>query len=72
MQRFIANSKYKSTRELENSLKEFNLEYEYLVKNFHIDNVWREFIYEKFKPQVKINVESLKKQIKIRKQIMKS
>ena len=59
LQRFIANSKYNSTRELENSL----LEYEYLVKNFHIDNVWREFIYEKFKPQVKINVESLKKQI---------
>ena len=63
LQRFIKNSKYNNAQELANSLKEFNLEYEYLVKNFHIDNVWREFIYEKFKSQVKINVESLKKQI---------
>ena len=63
LQRFIKNSKYNNAQELANSLKEFNLEYEYLVKNFHVDNVWREFIYEKFKSQVKINVESLKKQI---------
>ena len=63
VKRFIKNSKYKNDQDLRNSLKQSNLEYEFLLKNFHIDNIWREFIYEKFKSQVKINVDVLKKQI---------
>ena len=64
VKRFISNSKYKNIDDLLNSLNEFNLEYKFLEKNFYIDSVWREFIYEKFKSQVKIDVEGLKLQIK--------
>lgn len=44
-------------------LETANLEYKYFEKNFIIDNVWREFIFQKFKSQVKIDIENLKKQI---------
>jgi len=40
-----------------------NLKYEYLEKNFLVDNLWRDFIYQKFKNQIKVDVESLKKEI---------
>ena len=60
---FILNSNYKSKDYLLNQLKEFNLEYEYFKKNVIVDNLWREFIFNKFKNQIKIDSEKLKKQL---------
>ena len=35
----------------------------FFEKNFVIDNLWREFIYNKFRNQIKVDVANLKKQI---------
>ena len=60
---FILISNFQSRDDLISELKTANLEYKYFEKNFIIDNVWREFIFQKFKSQVKIDIENLKKQI---------
>ena len=60
---FISNSNYKSKDYLLNQLNEFNLQYEYFKKNVVVDNLWREFIFNKFKNQIKIDSEKLKKQL---------
>ena len=44
-------------------LKSINLEYDYLENNFLIDNLWREYIFNRFKAQVKINFDDLRKKI---------
>ena len=39
-----------------------NIDYNYFVDNFKIDNIWREFVFKKFSSQIKINIEELSKQ----------
>ncbi len=44
-------------------LKSINLKYDYLENNFLIDSLWREYIFNRFKAQVKINFDDLRKKI---------
>ena len=64
---FISNTKYKNLEELKKTLEEFNLKYENFEKNILIDNLWREFIFNKFKSQVKVDVKALKEKLLIQK-----
>tara|TARA_Y100000590_G_scaffold466336_1_gene641342 strand:- start:1261 stop:2187 length:927 start_codon:yes stop_codon:yes gene_type:complete len=61
---FVSNSSFNNIDNLKTKLSEFNLNYHYFEENFKIDNLWREFIFNKFKSQIKINTNDLKKQIK--------
>ncbi len=61
---FITSSNYENSEMLIKDLKEIKLEYIYLDKNFAIDNLWKEFIFNKFKSQVVIDEVNLRKQIK--------
>ena len=60
---FISNTNYDSKDTFKIKLNEINLEYSFFEKNFTIDNLWREFIYNRFKSQIKIDTDKLKKQI---------
>ena len=60
---FISNSNYDSKESFKIKLNEINLEYNFFEKNFTIDNLWREFIYNRFKSQIKVDKNKLKKQI---------
>ncbi len=64
---FISNSKYDNKENLLIELKKINLNYKFFEKNFIIDNTWREFVLTRFKSQVKINIDKLKKQLQNRK-----
>jgi len=59
---FISNSKFNDLESLKNELIMSNIDYNYFVDNFKIDNIWREFVFKKFSPQIKINIEELSKQ----------
>ena len=43
------------------------MKYDYFEKSILIDNIWREFIFNKFKSQINIDIISLKQQINDRK-----
>ena len=60
---FILNSNFKNKEILQKELKKFELQFAYFEKNLIIDNIWREFIFKKFKSKIKINKEKLKNQI---------
>jgi len=60
---FIFNSNFKNKEILKRELKKFKLQYAYFEKNLIIDNIWREFIFKKFKSRIKIDKDKLKKQI---------
>ena len=60
---FITNTSYQSLEKLKISLQEFNLKYFNFEKNLMIDNLWREFIFKKFKSKIKINEEKLRDQL---------
>ena len=60
---FISNTNYNNKDTLKIKLNEINLEYDFFEKNFIIDNLWREFIFNRFKSQIKIDTVKLKKQI---------
>tara|TARA_B100000965_G_scaffold404397_1_gene435009 strand:+ start:3603 stop:4526 length:924 start_codon:yes stop_codon:yes gene_type:complete len=60
---FILNSNFKNKEILQKELKKFKLQFAYFEKNLIIDNIWREFIFKKFKSRIKINKEKLKSQI---------
>ena len=62
IENFLSNSKL-SKDQLLDQLNKVDLPYEFFEYNFIVDNVWRQFVYNKFKSQVKINLEDLKKQI---------
>ena len=64
LENFTANSSYKNLDNLKIQLKNFNLSFNYFETNFIIDNLWREFVYSKFKSMIKIDIDKLKKQIK--------
>ncbi len=61
---FIKNSGYKNKEEFKVKLKSIKLQFEHLQNNFLIDNLWREFVFNKFKSQVKIDTKNLERQIK--------
>ncbi len=58
---FISNSSFSNLEVLKNELKNSNIDYNFFEDNFKIDNLWREFIYNKFKSRVKLNIQELKK-----------
>ncbi len=60
---FISNTKFENLDNLKLELNKVSLSYQYLEKNFLIDNIWREYIFERFKSKIKIDKEKLKKQI---------
>ena len=62
---FILNAKINKDI-LIKELKNINLKYDYLENSFFIDSLWREYIYNRFKSQVKINFDDLKKKIQNR------
>tara|TARA_Y100001970_G_C13863700_1_gene665447 strand:+ start:238 stop:744 length:507 start_codon:yes stop_codon:yes gene_type:complete len=61
---FISNSSFSNLEVLKNELKNSNIDYNFFEDNFKIDNLWREFIYNKFKSRVKLNIQELKKKNK--------
>ena len=60
---FIFNSGYETKDNLIAQLNKFNIELKSFEKNFLIDNLWREFIFNKFKTKVKIDIQKLRKDI---------
>tara|TARA_B100000214_G_C23961250_1_gene625393 strand:- start:17 stop:943 length:927 start_codon:yes stop_codon:yes gene_type:complete len=60
---FTKNSNYKNINNLKNELIKFNLNYNHFENNLLIDNVWREFIFNKYKSTIQIDIEKLRKQI---------
>ena len=60
---YILNTNFNDKNELKNNLKQFDISYKFFLNNFLIDNVWREFIYKKFKSEVNIDINLLKKEI---------
>ena len=67
IEQFITNSNFNNKSEFLNGLSNINLDYEYVRNNFMIDNIWREFIFNKFKSQVKVDVKALKEKLLIQK-----
>ncbi len=63
IKQFISNSKFETEEALLERLKEFNLPFNLFSKKVIIDNLWREFIFNKFKSQIKIDEKKLKEQI---------
>ena len=61
VERFISNIGHNNIETLKNKLGEFNLKYSIFEKNFLIDNLWKEYIFNRFKSKVKIDVNKLKK-----------
>ena len=62
IENYLSNSK-QSKNQLIEQLNKVNLPYKFFEYNFIVDNVWRQFVYNKFRSQVKINLEDLKNQI---------
>ena len=60
---FVSNTNYQNLENLKQNLQEFNLKYSIFEKNLMIDNLWREFIFKKFKSKIKINEENLRNQL---------
>ena len=54
---------FNSDNEFKNYLKKKNLEYDEIYKKIIIESIWNQHIYEKFKDQVKIDKEELKRKI---------
>ena len=63
---FISSTKLRNIDDLKVELIKFKIDYNFFLENFKIDNIWREFIFNKFNSQVKINVDELKKQVQIK------
>ncbi len=63
VENFLLNTKFKNMKNLLSQLNEIELKYNYFEKSILIDNVWREFIFNKFKSQINIDINSLKRQL---------
>jgi len=63
LQNFVTNTKFLNMKNLKTELNEINLNFDFFKFNFLVDNLWREFIYNKFKLNIKLDIEKLKKQI---------
>jgi len=64
MNDFIANTRFKNEENLKKELDNLNLDFNYFFENIKIDNLWREFVFNKFSSQIKINIEKLGEKIK--------
>ena len=60
---FTTNSDFKNIDNLKIELNKASLNYKFFESNFAIDYLWREFIYNKFKSMVKLDLEKLKNKI---------
>ncbi len=60
---FISNSNINNKDELLNKLKSQSLSYTDFKHKFLVDNLWREFVFNKFKSQVNIDISILKNQV---------
>tara|TARA_B100000287_G_C20666962_1_gene792051 strand:- start:134 stop:1060 length:927 start_codon:yes stop_codon:yes gene_type:complete len=63
VQRFVSKSNYTNIENLMNELSMKELNYKVFEKNFLIDNLWREFIFNRFKSKVNIDINKLKNEI---------
>ena len=63
VQRFVSKSNYINIENLMNELSMKELNYKVFEKNFLIDNLWREFIFNRFKSKVNIDINKLKNEI---------
>ncbi len=61
---FILTTNLGNKEILIKNLEEVNLNYSYFENNFLIDNLWRDFILNKFKSKVTIDKENIRKKIK--------
>lgn len=60
---FLARKGYKNKSQFIKNLKSNNLDYEFVVQKLKIEALWNQLIFQKFRNQVKINNEYLKKKI---------
>ena len=63
VQRFVSKSNYTNIENLMNELSMKELNYKVFEKNFLIDNLWREFIFNRFKSKVNIDINKIKNEI---------
>ena len=63
IENFIKKSSFKNKENLNVRLEEYNVQYSYFKKNIIIDNLWKEFIFDKFRSQIKVDINKLKLQI---------
>tara|TARA_Y100001970_G_scaffold292713_1_gene435365 strand:+ start:4791 stop:5717 length:927 start_codon:yes stop_codon:yes gene_type:complete len=63
VENFLKNTSFKTKEMLKSELDKIDLEYIFFENNFLIDNLWREFVYNKFNSSVKIDIEKLRNQI---------
>tara|TARA_B100000700_G_scaffold323645_1_gene427844 strand:+ start:2468 stop:3394 length:927 start_codon:yes stop_codon:yes gene_type:complete len=63
VENFLKNTSFKTREMLKSELDKIDLEYIFFENNFLIDNLWREFVYNKFNSSVKIDIEKLRNQI---------
>tara|TARA_Y100000590_G_scaffold256148_1_gene287703 strand:+ start:4778 stop:5692 length:915 start_codon:yes stop_codon:yes gene_type:complete len=63
VENFLLRTKFADMKNLLSQLKKADLEYNYFEKSILVDNLWREFIFNKFKSKINIDIDSLKQQI---------
>ena len=63
VENFLLSTKFADMKSLLSQLKKADLEYNYFEKSILVDNLWREFIFNKFKSKINIDIDSLKQQI---------
>ncbi len=67
LENFIKNSIFKNKETFNAKLNEYKVEYKDFKKNIVIDNLWKEYVFDKFKAQIKVDVNKLKLQIQSQK-----
>ncbi len=60
---FTTNSNFKNIENLKAELNKVDLSYSFFESNFAIDYLWREFIFNKFKSMIKLDMEKLKNKV---------
>ena len=60
---FISSKKYKNKDDLIYKLERASLQYYLFEKNLLIDNLWRQYIFERFNNKINIDINKLKKDI---------
>ena len=64
---FISSKKYKNKDDLIYKLERASLQYYLFEKNLLIDNLWRQYIFERFNNKINIDINKLKKDIESQK-----
>ena len=60
---FTTNSNFKNIENLKAELNKVDLSYSFFESNFAIDYLWREFIFNKFKSMIKLDMEKIKNKV---------